>query len=410
MAERYTRLSSLPENQYTIGSPILIAAGALLKDNQTGNALAQIKFKSISKKQIKAVQISIAAFEVSGKELEGVAEYQYLDLTAARTAEFGHKQAVTLPDAVTRSIEVKCTDVFFTDGTVWTAAPDAVWTSLPSQKTVTAQLGNLAAQYQRDTTPKSKFIPIEHKDLWFCSCGEINHGEELACNNCCHNKVALFDALDMDTLQQRDATHRAAEAEKAEQQAAADAVHRAKTTKFAIIAAAAITVIVSVFLLTTKVIIPNGKYNNAVKLMDAGKYEEAVDTFLLLGGYKDSADKILECKYNHAVELMNSGKYDEAIIAFEALNGQKDSASMIDECNYLAAITLVDADKYEEALTVFKTLAGYKDSDVQIDNCYASTLGEEVWSALKQAKVGDTVTFGSFEQDGNKENGEEAIE
>ena len=32
MAERYTRLSSLPENQYTIGSPVLIAAGALLKE------------------------------------------------------------------------------------------------------------------------------------------------------------------------------------------------------------------------------------------------------------------------------------------------------------------------------------------------------------------------------------------
>ena len=167
MAERYTRLSSLPENQYAIGSPVLIAAGALLKDNQTGKALAQVKFKNISDKQIKAIKISVSAFDISGKELEGVAEYQYLDLTAARTAEFGHKQAVTLPDAVTRSIEVKCTDVFFTDGTVWTAAPDAAWTSLATQKTVLAELGNLAAQYQRDTSSNSKFIPIEHEDLWF---------------------------------------------------------------------------------------------------------------------------------------------------------------------------------------------------------------------------------------------------
>lgn len=402
MAERYTRLSSLPENQYTIGSPILIAAGALLKDNQTGNALAQIKFKSISKKQIKAVQISITAFNVSGKELEGVAEYQYLDLTAARTAEFGHKQAVTLPDAVTRSIEVKCTDVFFTDGSVWNAAPDAVWTSLPSQKTVTAQLGNLAAQYQRDTTPKSKFIPIEHEDLWFCSCGEINHGEELTCNNCCHNKVVLFDALDMDTLQQRDAAHRAAEAEKAEQQAAADAVHRAKTTKFAIIATAAITVIVSVFLLTTKVIIPNGKYNNAVKLMDAGKYEEAIGAFSLLDGYKDSADRIVECetaildgKYHDAVALMEAGKYKDAISAFDVLKGHRDSTDKITECQtlildgqYAEAVALRDSGNLYAAVKKFLTIEQHKDAAEQIQQLWGKLAGRTSIIANTNVSVG----------------------
>lgn len=410
MAERYTRLASLPENQYAVGSPILITAGALLKDNQTGKALAQVKFKNISEKQIKAIKISVSAFDVSGKELDGVAEYQYLDLTAARTAEFGHKQAVTLPDAVTRSIEVKCTAVFFADGTVWNAEPNAIWTSLPTQKSVTEQLGNLAAQYQRDTSSKSKFIPLEHKDLWFCSCGTINHSEESECHNCRHSKGALFATLDFDTLQQRDAEYNAAEAEKAEQQAAADAVQRAKTTKFAIIGAAIIAIIASAFLVTTKVIIPNSKYNNAVKLMDAGKYEEAIGAFSLLDGYKDSADKILECKYDHAVALMNAGKYVDAISAFEALDGRKDSSSMIDECNYLAANALVDSGKYGEALVAFKALIGYKDSDVQIDNCYTNILGKEVWNAIKEAKPGDVVKFGSLEQDGNEANGEEPIE
>jgi len=36
MNERYTRVFSLPENLYATGSPVVIAAGALLKDNQTG--------------------------------------------------------------------------------------------------------------------------------------------------------------------------------------------------------------------------------------------------------------------------------------------------------------------------------------------------------------------------------------
>ena len=401
MAERYTRLSSLPENQYTVGSPILIAAGALLKDNQTGRALAQIKFRSISEKQIKAVKISIAAFDVSGKELEGVGVYQYLDLTAARTAEFGHRQAVTLPDAVTRSIEIKCTDVFFADGTVWNATPDAVWTSLPTQETVAAQLGGLAAQYQRDTTPKSKFIPIEYEDLWRCSCGEINHSEETKCHNCHHNKDALFDALDIDALRQRDDEHRAAEAEKA----AADAAQRIKTKKIAIITIAIFVIIISLIWLSANILTPNSLYNNAVALMEAGKYEEAIAIFEALNEHKDSIEKISVCEigildnqYDNAVALMEAGKYVEAADAFYALNGYKDSdkqailsmhyllsiigheyqTTASSENEYVLSIGFSDIFDFYDALKTFADVSLLNDQAYDIIRLYGEWSGDGV--------------------------------
>ena len=74
MNERFIRLYSLPENLYSEGAPVIISAGILLKDNQTGKLLAQVKFKSISQKRIKAVRIRIRAFDVTGNELEGVRE------------------------------------------------------------------------------------------------------------------------------------------------------------------------------------------------------------------------------------------------------------------------------------------------------------------------------------------------
>ena len=40
MSERYSKLYVLPENLYAEGSPVIIAAGALLKDNQTGRVVA----------------------------------------------------------------------------------------------------------------------------------------------------------------------------------------------------------------------------------------------------------------------------------------------------------------------------------------------------------------------------------
>ena len=369
MAERYSKLFSLPENQYAADAPVLIAAGALLKDNQTGKALAQIKFKSISEKQIKAVKVSVAAFDVAGKELEGVTEYQYLDLNVERNAEFGQKQAITLPDAVARSFKVNCTDVFFADGSAWNAAPDASWKTLPTQMTVADKLGSLAAQYQRDTSTKSKFVPVEHEDLWFCSCGALNHSDEEKCHSCKQAKADLFAALNLETLDQRNEEYKAAEAEKAVKQAEADKIQSAKTKKFAIIAAAVIAVVVTVSLLVTNVIIPNNQYKDAVALMEAGKYKEAIAIFESLEGRKDSKDKIDECKYNNALMLIESGKLAEAYDALMALNGYKDSA--------------------EKAQTVF--------DDYKIEQ-------------LKQAKVGRHVFLGTYEQDAVIANGKENIE
>lgn len=50
MSERYTRLFALPQYLYTDNAPVVIMAGVLLRDNETGDILVQLKFKNISKK------------------------------------------------------------------------------------------------------------------------------------------------------------------------------------------------------------------------------------------------------------------------------------------------------------------------------------------------------------------------
>ena len=137
-----------------------------------------------------------------------------------------------------------------------------------------------------------------------------------------------------------------------------------------------ICVVITFIIVLNTVIIPNCKYNEAIALMDAGKYTEAIVAFNELDGYKDSEDKIDECntaildgKYNDAIVLMDEGKYEEAIVAFEELNGYKDSDDKLNECTviildskYNEAIALMDAGKYTEAIVAFNELDGYKDS------------------------------------------------
>ena len=148
----------------------------------------------------------------------------------------------------------------------------------------------------------------------------------------------------------------------------------------AIITTPIVCAIIAFIIVLNTVIIPNGKYNDAIALMDAGKYTEAISAFEALEGYKDSVTKITECntaildgKYNDAIDLMDAGNIIEAYEALVALDGYKDSA---DKANSI----------YHEYKHKYKV------------------------EKLKVAKVGDYVFFGAYEQDNNTSNGKEDIE
>ena len=149
-----------------------------------------------------------------------------------------------------------------------------------------------------------------------------------------------------------------------------------RNKKITIITTPIVCAIIAFIIILDTVIIPNGEYNNAIALMNDGKYTEAISAFEALDGYKDSTAKINECntaiidgKYNDAILLMNSGNIVDAYEALIALDGYKDST--------VKAISIYDKYKIEK---------------------------------LKTAKVGDYVFFGAHEQDNNTSNGKEDIE
>ena len=147
---------------------------------------------------------------------------------------------------------------------------------------------------------------------------------------------------------------------------------RKKNIKLAKIISPIAVAVIAFLIVLNSVIIPNGKYNDALALMEAGRYEEAISAFEAMDGYKDSVEKINDCntaildrQYNDAVVLMEAGNYEEAIVAFEAMEGYKDSVAKIEECK------------------------------------------KEI---LMSAEAGGYVFFGTYEQDNNEENGKEKIE
>lgn len=157
-------------------------------------------------------------------------------------------------------------------------------------------------------------------------------------------------------------------------------------------------------------------YNEALALMSTQKYDEAIEIFAKLSGYKDSGAKISECenaiiesKYNQALALMSAQKYDDAIKIFTELGGYKNSADKINECNnaiaviieskYIEASSLITEGKYKDALALLDEVGDYKDAKKLREKC-----------KLVTCESGDIITFGTYEQDGNLANSTEDIE
>lgn len=349
MSERYVKLFSLPENLYANGSPVVIAAGALLKDNQTGKVIVQLKMRNVGQKPIKAARVSIQPLDTVGNPLGERIAYQYLDLNAARDQDFGQKAPVVLADAASRSFTASVEEIIFADNTLWSAAGEA-WETLPGPVSLNS-LGDaeLVKQFRTTYGNTSRNLPLPHKDLWYCACGELNRQDEAECHRC-RQSLALLVQIDMDKLRAEKDARVAAETEQAEKEAAAAQAKATKTAKIAAVVIPILVVAIVAAILISGMVKKSNTYNDALALMDAGQYAAAIEAFEALGDYKDSAEQVqiaeqaeievaLEAerseRYYYAISLLSKGSSEEAYAILTELGDYKNSASMLADFKYV---------------------------------------------------------------------------
>ena len=193
-------------------------------------------------------------------------------------------------------------------------------------------------------------------------------------------------------------------------------------------------------------------YNSARSQMTGNiirNYESAIRMFESISGWKDADEQIYACQKKieelkakeeaerleaerkaEAERLERERKEEEHRIAVEKRKKKAKkvfaigtpivcacvaflivlTTVIIPNNKYSSAVSLMNDEKYDEAIAAFDALNGYKDSEKQLENCYIRKLGEEKWNKIKNIKIGDSYTFGTYEQDNNTSNGKEAIE
>lgn len=374
MAERFLRLSTLDGETYSSGSPVLIAAGALLKDSVTDSIIAQLKLQNLSTQPVAAAKIKIRAYDIAGKEIPGVNEYQYLDLNA-RTGEcWGSDKAIIMPDAGTRSFSVEQISVLFSGSSTWETVDFAGSTSLPEGTLLERELADseLVSQYRMSVNQQAKYVPEQYGEVWRCCCGAINRNK--SCHSCRAAKDTMFSALDVPTLSEkvakRIADKQVAEAERiADEQARAveRKKQRQKLVRAAVIAVPVVALgLFFVLWLFPNLIKPYSIYSNACALAEAGQYDDAIAAFESLGDYRDAQNQIKKVQYAKALAAVDEGQYTKAIEEFEALGDYQDAAEQIRSIKYQLAIQRAASGNYDAAIELFSELGDYQDAAEQI--------------------------------------------
>ena len=190
------------------------------------------------------------------------------------------------------------------------------------------------------------------------------------------------------------------EAEQAEKERVAaelktreDEIHRRKVEALkvkvriiSIIAVITAAACVVALLLTTRIIIPQNDYNKAMKLLNAGKYDEAAANFVVLGSYKDASEMISECIYRNAENLATSGQLEEAAKLYQQLNGYKDSYVLK---NQIEADELYNAGDFAGAYDIYATLdEAYQSHAADYETMYAAAQEQLVKGQYDEAAAG----------------------
>ena len=156
---------------------------------------------------------------------------------------------------------------------------------------------------------------------------------------------------------------REAEAERRRREEALRQAKKKRTTRIGAVIAAAVLLIFGGFMVYNKIIVPKGKYDQAMALLSEGKLDEAYGAFAELADYSDSKTRLREIRYKKAAALLSEGKLDEAREVLLMAVGYEDAAAMIEKIDRYTAAEADERDgKLVSAMQSFRELGDFHDA------------------------------------------------
>ena len=190
MSARYQVLQHEKKPYWLTNCPLLMVTHALTKDTSNNTIFLQCKFQNLNDKKIKAFNIRIECFDVTGQPLTAVDSFSYLDISIAPDKTFGDQTPVPLPDCETRAFHIIPRKIVFADNSIWENTDNQSFVLAEYEQKCISSLGDLADQYKRDLhyiCSKSNahtYLPARKDGFTICGCGKIILDTAKSCPAC----------------------------------------------------------------------------------------------------------------------------------------------------------------------------------------------------------------------------------
>ena len=319
--------------------PVLLEKVSLYNDPQTGSLVTQCTFRSLTDKSLLAMLVDVHCTDVWGTPTDTIEGFQYLDLRTTRGTIFGQDKKISVPNPVTRFIDIEIKKVIFADRSLTEAGPNK--TVLPAQETLLSFFGSeaLTKEYIRETGIDAQNTTTEGGGYWRCTCSAINSDTNDSCYRCNAKKSDLLALQNVELIsanleahqkemqakaereraereafrrqaeekarlerEERDRKNREAAARHAEEMRLQKEQHQKKVKRISIIAATILAILLVAYAVIWH-IIPSIRYSNAETALKNRQYDDAYEKFLAIETYKDSAEKAKEALYQKGCSI-----------------------------------------------------------------------------------------------------------
>lgn len=310
--DRYSTLWRMPENMYSPDSPVIVRAGAILKDNETNSILIQLKIENISDLIIRSLKINFNLFDIEGNVIQSDINHQYFNVSAGYKDTFGQNSPAVVNNKEICSFEITGIVVMF-DNTNWTNTEKYHTVSNPEdyimQITKLEMFSKFIAEthynlfWKKHSAEKEK-ISNTITELYSHTqsspeLAKIKINEYTAILNVPRKADSDFTETEKFLLSDIENTIQSLNNEKTAHKKEV----KSKRIKVVFISLAIVFVSIAALIVGIFFMLINTGYNTAIASLNNGNYEGAIADFEVLGNYKDSEDKLLEAKFGLAKKM-----------------------------------------------------------------------------------------------------------
>lgn len=408
MKKKSSQVFVLENIPYSVGAPVTISSGRLLKDGVSGRMRIQLEMASLDDEPIRSVSVLLTVMDEGGKAL-GRVQQRFSNLTVGKDGTVSGKTEVVLSRKDVSAFAVETEEVVFEDGRTWKAEEQTERLTAPRMLTLEEAYedAEMAEQFRIRLGDDCRYLPWEGDALWYCTCGNVNRADDGRCRRCRRVRKAL---MRVNTAELRKEADRRQNREKQLGEETTAGRNRIRISPWAVIPAAVIVMAAMAFFLFGSEKLLQRSYTDTAaptEAVEATPESTAEPKATPSEAPADPAEEERNRAYEQAVQLLESadagdasalsqiGKtqedvkegetaalllYRAALEAFEGLGDHADSAACASRCRegiaaqeqlakqqaYDTAAALLEERHFSEACRRFRALGDYGNSSEMV--------------------------------------------